>query len=130
MSAPDVRIKRIYDPAAADDGLRVLVTTYWPRGVSRQAVPRWERDLGVPVETLRPWLDHKLSPQEFERQYLAYLHSSDRAQAALRSLLADQPERITLLTSLKDLQHSHLHLLKAALLAMAGGSGFSGTSVQ
>lgn len=121
MPAPDVRIKRVYDPAEPDDGLRVLVTTYWPRGVSKQAVPRWERDLGVPAETLRPWLGGQLSPQEFEQQYRRYLSASPQAQAALRSLLAEHPERITLLTSIKDLGRSHLPFLKAALLEMVDG---------
>ena len=128
MVAPDIRIKRIYDPAEPDDGLRVLVTTYWPRGVSKQAVPRWERNLGVPAITLRPWLDGNLTAAEFERQYRQYLSTSGPAQAAMRFLLTDQAGRITLLTSLKELQRSHLPFLKAALLEMADGSTFSATS--
>src|SRR5690606_41470404 len=31
--APDVRIKRAYDPPAAEDGYRVLIDRVWPRGV-------------------------------------------------------------------------------------------------
>ena len=39
--AIDVRTKRIYDPAEADDGYRVLIDHIWPRGVSRErARPR------------------------------------------------------------------------------------------
>ena len=30
----DVRVKRIYEPAAADDGFRVLVDRLWPRGIA------------------------------------------------------------------------------------------------
>ena len=30
------RVRRIYEPAAADDGFRVLVDRLWPRGVSRE----------------------------------------------------------------------------------------------
>ncbi len=30
------RIKRVYAPAAADDGLRVLVDRLWPRGIAKE----------------------------------------------------------------------------------------------
>ncbi len=30
------RIKRIYEPPAKDDGLRVLVDRLWPRGVAKE----------------------------------------------------------------------------------------------
>jgi uncharacterized protein YeaO (DUF488 family) len=35
MVAPDVRLRRIYDDPADDDGIRVLVDRRWPRGVSK-----------------------------------------------------------------------------------------------
>ncbi|HEX5533506.1 MAG TPA: DUF488 family protein [Actinomycetales bacterium] len=33
---PDVRLRRIYDEPAEDDGMRVLVDRRWPRGVSKE----------------------------------------------------------------------------------------------
>ena len=41
----DVRIKRVYEPAAPDDGFRVLVDRLWPRGLSK------ERAEAYPVST-------------------------------------------------------------------------------
>ena len=35
--APDVRTKRVYDPADPGDGRRVLIDHAWPRGVTREA---------------------------------------------------------------------------------------------
>ncbi|HEY2231166.1 MAG TPA: DUF488 family protein, partial [Xanthobacteraceae bacterium] len=34
---PDLRVKRIYEPRAVDDGCRVLVDRIWPRGLTREA---------------------------------------------------------------------------------------------
>jgi uncharacterized protein YeaO (DUF488 family) len=31
----NIRLKRVYEPAAASDGYRVLIDRLWPRGVSR-----------------------------------------------------------------------------------------------
>ena len=33
---PEIRLKRVYDPPAASDGLRVLVDRIWPRGLSKE----------------------------------------------------------------------------------------------
>ena len=45
IPAERVRLKRVYDPAADDDGVRVLVERLWPRGIRKAAVDRWERVL-------------------------------------------------------------------------------------
>lgn len=42
--AVDVRVKRVYEPAAASDGYRVLIDRLWPRGVSRERADLDERD--------------------------------------------------------------------------------------
>jgi uncharacterized protein YeaO (DUF488 family) len=61
----DVRAKRIYDAAGADDGYRVLVDHIWPRGVSKERahLNRWGREL-APSDELRRWFDHV--PERFE----------------------------------------------------------------
>jgi uncharacterized protein YeaO (DUF488 family) len=30
-----IRLKRVYDPASNDDGVRILVERLWPRGVKK-----------------------------------------------------------------------------------------------
>ena len=38
MRRKSIRLKRVYEPPRADDGLRVLVDGLWPRGLSRRSV--------------------------------------------------------------------------------------------
>ena len=59
MTAIDVRVKRIYDPAEPGDGYRVLIDHVWPRGVSRDRarLDEWAREL-APSDGLRKWFDH------------------------------------------------------------------------
>src|SRR5690606_22929970 len=42
-----IRLKRVYDAPADDDGTRVLVERLWPRGVTRDAaaVDHWVKEL-------------------------------------------------------------------------------------
>ncbi|MBI4285086.1 MAG: DUF488 domain-containing protein [Chloroflexi bacterium] len=66
-----IRIKRVYDPQAADDGFRVLVDRLWPRGVSKEnaGVDLWLRDI-APSAELRKWFGHDETMwADFKRRY-------------------------------------------------------------
>ena len=78
----DVRTKRVYDLADADDGHRVLIDHVWPRGVTRERarLDEWARDL-APSDELRKWFDHVHERfGEFRSRY--------------REELAARPERV------------------------------------
>lgn len=52
--APDLRVKRVYDPPDDGDGLRVLVDRLWPRGLTkdRACVDAWPKAVS-PSDGLR-----------------------------------------------------------------------------
>src|SRR5271165_5943551 len=54
-----IKLKRAYEPASKDDGLRILVERLWPRGVSKQKaqIDLWLKDL-APSTDLRTWYSH------------------------------------------------------------------------
>jgi hypothetical protein len=45
-------LKRVYDPPAETDGTRILVDRLWPRGVSKESVDLWLKDI-APSDVLR-----------------------------------------------------------------------------
>jgi uncharacterized protein YeaO (DUF488 family) len=49
-----LRIKRMYEPAAEEDGFRVLVDRLWPRGISKEKarIDLWLKDV-APSDALR-----------------------------------------------------------------------------
>lgn len=49
-----VRIKRVYEPAAKEDGYRVVVDRLWPRGMKKEAarIDLWMKDV-APSDQLR-----------------------------------------------------------------------------
>jgi uncharacterized protein YeaO (DUF488 family) len=109
--AANVQIKRIYDPAAADDGYRVLVDHIWPRGVSRERarLDEWAREL-APSDDLRRWFDHV--PErfpEFRRRYRQELAQRAEAVDALRSRA--ERAQVTLLYGARDRQHNNAVVL-------------------
>ena len=91
-TASPVVIKRIYEPAAAADGYRVLVDRLWPRGVSheRAALDLWLKEV-APSTELRVWFHHQQDRfPEFERRYAAELDANP-AVGQLRELIAAHP---------------------------------------
>src|SRR5215210_7209062 len=81
----DVRLKRAYEQASAEDGYRVLVDRLWPRGVSRKQaeLDAWEKEL-APSSKLREWFGHEPGRfPEFGRRYIDELRAN---RARLREL--------------------------------------------
>ena len=116
MSAPDVVTKRIYEPAAADDGDRVLIMRLWPRGIRKERVSVWLKELGPVPTLLREFLDDKISWEEYVPRYLAGLERPE-AQAAIAEVRRRaQDGRVTLLCGCAEEQHCHRSLLRAYLL--------------
>lgn len=110
-----IRIKRIYDPIAENDGFRVLVDRLWPRGVKKAdaRLDLWAKDL-APSPELRKWFAHEQSKfPVFQRRYRAEL---DANQAAIRELTQKAGERpITLLFAARNLHCNHAVVLRAYL---------------
>lgn len=75
-------VKRVYEPAGAEDGTRVLVDRYWPRGLSKEKaqIDLWMKQL-APSADLISWFGHKPERwEEFQRRYREELESTgDRA---------------------------------------------------
>jgi len=118
-SAGDVRIKRIYEPAAAADGYRALIDRLWPRGISRQraALDSWLKEL-APSNALRIWYGH--DPRrwtEFGRRYRAELRSQRAALADLRARAA--AGSVTLLYASREPRINHAVVLRQVLLRRA-----------
>lgn len=88
MTAPRrrVRLKRVYDAPAPNDGFRILVDLLWPRGLSKPAarVDLWMKD-AAPSTQLRPWCHTDLARWPgFRVRYRAELADPDNpALAAL-----------------------------------------------
>lgn len=111
-----ISIKRVYEPSAASDGLRLLVDRLWPRGLSKDeaAVDRWLRDI-APSPALRQWFGHEPAKwAEFQRRYVAELGAMPDTVAQLRHLLQEH-RHVTLLYAAKDEAHNHAIVLASYL---------------
>ena len=112
-----ISVKRVYEPPAADDGLRVLVDRLWPRGLSKAAarVDLWARDLS-PSNELRKWYGHDAAKwPEFKRRYRAELAA--RADALKELATRARRGKVTLLFGSKEPRLNNAYALQQILHA-------------
>jgi|SRR5579862_8286544 len=113
-------LKRAYEKASAQDGVRFLVDRLWPRGVRKAdlRIDGWLKD-AAPSDALRRWFAH--DPErwsEFRRRYFAELDQHAEACAPLRQ--AVRQGRVTLVYSAKDAEHNNAAALRDYLAAGKG----------
>jgi uncharacterized protein YeaO (DUF488 family) len=109
--------KRVYEPAAKDDGYRVLVDRLWPRGLTKAKahVDLWLKEV-APSTELRKWFGHEPEKwPEFQKRYRAELNKT--ALESLRKLEKDH-KKVTLLYGAKSEERNQavalLKILKAS----------------
>jgi|SRR6185503_18547277 len=107
------RIKRVYEPPAKSDGMRVLVDKLWPRGVKKTdaKLDLWMKEV-APSTELRKWFGHEAEKfAEFKRRYKKEL--SKDALAELRKL--GKGRTVTLLYGAKDPEMNQAAVLLSLL---------------
>ncbi|HSZ51741.1 MAG TPA: DUF488 domain-containing protein [Caulobacteraceae bacterium] len=100
-----MQIKRAYDAASDDDGVRVLVDRLWPRGVSKSDahIDHWLKDI-APSAELRQWFGHR--PErwaEFRQRYRSELAANPEVDRLREIMSAGQ---VTLVYGAKDRDHN------------------------
>jgi uncharacterized protein YeaO (DUF488 family) len=107
-----IKIKRVYDPPSADDGIRYLVDRLWPRGIRKEALmlDGWFREL-APADELRRAFHHKAERwEEFQQRYWQDLENRPETWKPIVEVA--QKEDITLLYSARDREHNNALALK------------------
>ncbi len=110
-----IKIKRIYEAAAKDDGFRVLIDRLWPRGLSKEKakLDLWLKDI-APSEELRKWFGHDLKKcGVFKKRYFAEIKPNE---ALLSEVLARSKKgTVTLLYAAKEERCNNATALKEYL---------------
>lgn len=120
QSAPDLRVKRVYDPPEDGDGLRILVDRLWPRGLTkdRARVDEWPKAVS-PSGGLRKRVHAgEIDWAGFVAAYLAELAEPPAAPAAdaLLDRIRAASGRVTLLFAARVEDRNNATVLRDWLL--------------
>jgi uncharacterized protein YeaO (DUF488 family) len=107
-----LKVKRVYDPAEAGDGARVLVDRVWPRGIKKEdaALQVWLKEL-APSAALRKWFGHRPERwDDFRRRYAEELDKHPEALAPLTEMIGTGS--VTLLFGARDTERNNAVALR------------------
>ena len=113
-SARGFRIKRIYEPAAKDDGLRVLVDRLWPRRLTKEKarLDLWLKEIS-PSDVLRHLVhDDPTKWDEFVKAYDRELAQEPAKTAAADLRKRGRTQLVTLLYGARNETHNNAVALK------------------
>jgi len=107
-----LKVKRVYEEPATEDGFRILIDRLWPRGLTKERakVDLWLKDI-APSDALRKWFQH--DPEqwlEFKRRYFSEL--KDKKESL--DLIGSKAKKgtVTLLFGAKEEKFNNAIVLK------------------
>lgn len=111
----EFKIKRVYEPAAPEDGVRVLVDRLWPRGLTKEraAIDIWAKEVAPSTDLRKKWHGGGETWEQFTADYNGELDGNP-AVAALAEQIKDDPV-VTLLFSVRATEQNHAQILQVAL---------------
>ena len=111
----EIKLKRVYEKSAKEDGTRILVDRLWPRGLTKQKanVDIWLKEI-APSTELRKWFHHDPAKwKEFKKRYRLELRSKAEQIELLKKEL--KAGTVTLVYGAKDEEHNEALVLKELL---------------
>lgn len=109
-----IKLKRVQDTPAKNDGVRVLVDRLWPRGISKDdaAVDIWLKTI-APSDDLRKWFGHEEERwEEFRKRYWRELEPWKDVLGPVFQFLEKDHGTVTLLFAARDEEHNNAVALK------------------
>ena len=116
IPAKHLRLRRVYEPPAPEDGVRVLIDRLWPRGLTKEkaAIDHWMKDI-APSSELRKWFGHDPDRwTEFQKRYVEELRQHTALLDQIRNLA--KKGTVTLLFGAHDEEHNDAVVLQEVLV--------------
>ena len=108
-------LKRVYEPAESEDGLRVLIERRWPWRLDKAsaAIDRWEKEIAPSAELHRWFGGRRARWIEFRARYALELGQHREKLVRLQTEAAERS--LTLLFSARDRVHNGAAVLREVL---------------
>ena len=104
-----IKTKSIYNPKEYGDGIRILVTRFYPRGVRKSHFDNRVRELAPSAELLQNYKNHSIGWEEFAMYFKEELQNDTSIE--IINKLRSTRRNITLLCYEPDGTPCHRHLL-------------------
>ena len=108
-----IKTKSIYEPKKTQDGLRVLITRFYPRGIKKTNFDMWKKELAPSQQLLKELKSNKKTWSQFIVSFKSELEENKESLQSIKKLRREmKTNNVTLLCFEKDGNPCHRHLLK------------------
>ena len=108
-----IKTKSIYESKETQDGIRVLITRFYPRGIKKSNFDIWKKDLAPSQKLLKELKNNKKTWSQFIASFKSELSESKESLQSIKELRKEsKTNNVTLLCFEKDGNPCHRHLLK------------------
>lgn len=108
-----IKTKSIYKPKDDEDGLRILITRFYPRGVRKGHFDQWLRELAPTKGLLKGYKAGKIKQTQFTTRFLEQMNSDEASKQTIQTLVKlAKKSNVTLLCYEPDDEFCHRHLLE------------------
>jgi len=112
-----VKTKTVYEYPDPSDGTRVLVTQYWPRGVSRDSVDEYVRELAPSRALLHAYRNGELDWPRYRHQFLLEMKYEGALREIHRLSKSARDGTITILCVCKYEDQCHRSIVRDLIVA-------------
>ena len=110
-----IKTKSIYDKKKNSDGIRILVTRYYPRGIRKDKFDRWHRELSPSRNLLKSLKEGVISQNVFFQIFRRELNNDPEKIKVCKQMAIESLEKnITLLCYEKEENSCHRLYVKKA----------------
>jgi uncharacterized protein YeaO (DUF488 family) len=108
-----IKTKSIYEPKEEIDGIRILITRYWPRGIKKEYFGKWYKELSPSKDLLKSYKTNKIDFKSFERLFLEEIEKSNVTEI-FKEIVKEiiKGKNVTFLCYEKDEVNCHRKLIK------------------
>lgn len=108
-----IRTKSIYQPREEDDGIRILITRFYPRGVKKDHFDYWIRELAPSQSLLKSYKEGERNWPDFKLAFLSELRDNIDSLEIIQALNQHiTNNNVTLLCYEKDGTPCHRHMVR------------------
>lgn len=109
------KTKSVYEHPSDTDGIRVLTTQYWPRGIKKALVDEYIRKLAPTRALLHEFKAGEISWDNYKARYLEEINNpeAEKELDRLRNLASEAT--ITIMCVCKEESQCHRSLLKTII---------------
>jgi uncharacterized protein YeaO (DUF488 family) len=107
-----IKTKSIYyDPVDVSDGIRILVTRYYPRGITKNKYDLWIKEVSPSKKLLKDYKNKSINELEYKQRYISEMEI-DKGHLNSLKLRHGAGNIITLLCIEREGEFCHRHILK------------------